>query len=264
MRTLRRVRIRPILGCDGLGSDAVPYVSFICLDVAHIVWRTLTRGIKQVECGTDQDAKKCSSLLGISSVYLPAMVSRYARCKNWMKCWLGVSSRTRKEPILGWVFGQKLKRDLASQLDPQSGRRGPCCQRDEATRELAIVFSARFAVPGSGPSLSRDSCCARCTHAAAPLALGQSAYRVHQRRPRSRQPSSRRITVRSASAFALRCFTGHNNCGSILASRANVCASSRSSFFRLFICASRLRRWMSTEPQRTLRGYRSPTSRGCT
>ena len=42
MRNLRRARIRPILGRDGFGLDAMPYVSFICLDVAHIVWRTLT------------------------------------------------------------------------------------------------------------------------------------------------------------------------------------------------------------------------------
>ena len=35
---------------------------------------------------------------------------------------------------------------------------------------------------------------------------------------------------RSACACALRCFTGYSNCGSILANRASVCASSRSSF----------------------------------
>ncbi len=46
-------------------------------------------------------------------------------------------------------------------------------------------------------------------------------------------PARARIPVRSACAFALRCFTGHSNCGSILASRARVRASSRSSFFRL-------------------------------
>src|ERR1700693_6213492 len=46
-------------------------------------------------------------------------------------------------------------------------------------------------------------------------------------------PARARITVRSACAFALRCFTGLSNCGSIRASRASVRASSRSSFFRL-------------------------------
>lgn len=42
-----------------------------------------------------------------------------------------------------------------------------------------------------------------------------------------------RMTVRSACAWALRCFTGDNNCGSILASRARVMASNRSSLRRL-------------------------------
>src|SRR5260370_941516 len=66
----------------------------------------------------------------------------------------------------------------------------------------------RFALPGVSPSPVQSHIAA---HAAA-LA---------------------RITVRSACAFALRCFTGHSNCGSIRANRASVRASSRSSFFRL-------------------------------
>src|SRR5580693_4050724 len=41
------------------------------------------------------------------------------------------------------------------------------------------------------------------------------------------------MTLRSACACALRCFTGYSNSGSILANRASVCASSRSSFLRL-------------------------------
>ncbi len=46
-------------------------------------------------------------------------------------------------------------------------------------------------------------------------------------------PARARIIVRSACACALRCFTGYSNSGSIRASRASVCASSRSSFLRL-------------------------------
>jgi hypothetical protein len=42
-----------------------------------------------------------------------------------------------------------------------------------------------------------------------------------------------RIIIKSACACALRCFTGYSNSGSIRASRARVCASSRSSFLRL-------------------------------
>src|SRR5215469_14466798 len=47
------------------------------------------------------------------------------------------------------------------------------------------------------------------------------------------RPARAPIIIRSACAGALRCFTGYSNSGSILASRANVCASSRSSFLRL-------------------------------
>src|SRR5215470_1626698 len=46
-------------------------------------------------------------------------------------------------------------------------------------------------------------------------------------------PARARIIIRSACACALRCFTGYSNWGSIRASRAKVCASSRSSFLRL-------------------------------
>jgi len=60
--------------------------------------------------------------------------------------------------------------------------------------------------------------------------LRQSASRVDQPRPRT---SSARARITLRSACALRCFTGHSNSGSILASRARVCASSRSSFLRL-------------------------------
>jgi hypothetical protein len=42
-----------------------------------------------------------------------------------------------------------------------------------------------------------------------------------------------RVTDRSTCAWALRCCTGDSNGGSILASRASVCASYRSSFRRL-------------------------------
>ena len=49
--------------------------------------------------------------------------------------------------------------------------------------------------------------------------------------------------VRSACALALRCFTGDSNQGTIRASRASVCASSRSSFFRLSPIRRTLRAW---------------------
>src|SRR5438309_6649209 len=62
---------------------------------------------------------------------------------------------------------------------------------------------------------------------ASPRAVFTSAVRART------NPARARISVRSACAFALRCFTGDSNCGSILASRARVCASRRSSFFRL-------------------------------
>jgi hypothetical protein len=43
------------------------------------------------------------------------------------------------------------------------------------------------------------------------IALGQSAGRVHQCRSCPHNLARARITVRSACAFALRCFTGHSN-----------------------------------------------------
>src|ERR1019366_5502294 len=62
---------------------------------------------------------------------------------------------------------------------------------------------------------------------ASPRAVFTSAVRART------SPARARITVRSACAFALRCRTGHSHWGSILASRASLRASSRSSFFRL-------------------------------
>src|SRR5207248_19123 len=62
---------------------------------------------------------------------------------------------------------------------------------------------------------------------ASPRAVFTSAVRART------NPARARIRLRSACAFALRCFTGQSNSGSILASRAKVCASRRSSFFRL-------------------------------
>src|SRR6476659_8738403 len=62
---------------------------------------------------------------------------------------------------------------------------------------------------------------------ASPRAALTNPVRVRTRLARAR------IIIRSACACALRCFTGYNNSGSIRASRASVCASSRSSFLRL-------------------------------
>ena len=92
----------------------------------------------------------------------------------------------------------------------------------------------RFAVPGCSSCSSSDSCCARCTRAAARRSSWPVRWAVFTSAVRARtNPARARITVRSVCAFALRCFTGHSNCGSIRASLASVCASSRSSFFRL-------------------------------
>jgi hypothetical protein len=93
---------------------------------------------------------------------------------------------------------------------------------------------APVAVQGSAPPLSRDSYCAHCTRAAAlrrtwpdrgPCSPAPSVRAPVQLAPGS--PSG------PACALALRCFTGHNNRGSIRANRASVRASSRSSSFRL-------------------------------
>ena len=51
--------------------------------------------------------------------------------------------------------------------------------------------SSAVAVPGSALRLFPDSCCAHCIRATARRSLGQSAGRVHQRRPRSHQSGSR-------------------------------------------------------------------------
>jgi hypothetical protein len=103
-----------------------------------------------------------------------------------------------------------------------------------ATPAPPATAAVRLATPGLVPRLSPDSCCARCSRAIA----RRSASPVHG--PFSPEPCAlapirlrARITVRSACAFALRCFTGHSNWGSIRASRARVCASRQSSFFRL-------------------------------
>src|SRR5271169_1318524 len=66
-----------------------------------------------------------------------------------------------------------------------------------------------------------------------PIGFGQSRAVLTSAVRARTNPARARITVRSACAFALRCFTGHSNCGSIRANRASVCASRRSSFFRL-------------------------------
>src|SRR5579864_4156035 len=62
---------------------------------------------------------------------------------------------------------------------------------------------------------------------ASPRAVLTSAVRART------SPARARIVMRSACACTLRCFTGYSNSGSILANRASVCASSRSSFLRL-------------------------------
>jgi hypothetical protein len=59
-------------------------------------------------------------------------------------------------------------------------------------------------------------------------------------------PARARIVMRSACACTLRCFTGYSNSGSILASRARVCASSRSSFLRLSPISRTLRAFATT------------------
>jgi hypothetical protein len=51
-----------------------------------------------------------------------------------------------------------------------------------------------------------------------------------------------RLLTNVACAWALRCFTGHSNCGSIRANHARVRASRRSSFFRLSPISRTLRR----------------------
>jgi hypothetical protein len=51
-----------------------------------------------------------------------------------------------------------------------------------------------------------------------------------------------RLLTNVACAWALRCFTGHSNCGSIRANRARVRASRRSPFFRLSPISRTLRR----------------------
>ena len=56
-------------------------------------------------------------------------------------------------------------------------------------------------------------------------------------------PARARITIRWAWAWALRCCTGASNCGSILANRARVRASNRSSFRRLSPIKRTLRAW---------------------
>src|SRR5208337_829355 len=76
-----------------------------------------------------------------------------------------------------------------------------------------------------------NGCSAVCSSGlkllASPRAVLTSPVRVRTR------PARARIIIRSACARALRCFTGLSNSGSIRASRASVCASSRSSFLRL-------------------------------
>src|SRR5215472_2056098 len=87
--------------------------------------------------------------------------------------------------------------------------------------------------------------------AAAPVfavTVGQPACPVDQSRSRPHYPARARITAKSACACALRCYTGYSNSGSIRASRANACASRRSSFLRL------------SKVSRTLRAFATITS----
>src|SRR5690348_3146449 len=114
---------------------------------------------------------------------------------------------------------------------------------------MRSLYSAMRSLTDSIAANSGSS--ARCSSGLKPSAFSGFMLRTLQPRNRSPKllaklrtvltspvrartsPARARIIIRSACACALRCFTGYSNSGSIRASRAKVCASSRSSFLRL-------------------------------